>query len=159
LWELATGQEIRSLEGHSDAVSGVAYSSNGRHLASASEDLTVRVWDLDTNQAVLTFREHRGKIHGLAFSPDGRRIASGNEEHQSAMIGGVVIWDAANGSVKWRVQHKGPIWGVSFSPDGRYLASASADQTVKVWDAFRGGLVREMRQDSSVNQVAFSANA
>jgi WD40 repeat protein len=69
----------------------VAFSPDGRRLASASEDKTVRVWDAATGQQVLALRGHTGAVSCVAFSPDGRRLASASEDKT------VRVWDAASG--------------------------------------------------------------
>jgi WD40 repeat protein len=88
-----TYKDFRTLEGHVGYVWKVVFSRDGRYLASASWDSTVKVWDLDAPASTepITLRGHAGSIYGLAFSPDGRRLASGSGY---ANYGEVKVWDA-----------------------------------------------------------------
>jgi WD40 repeat protein/serine/threonine protein kinase len=133
VWDAATGQEVRALTGHTRLVLGVAFSPDGRRLASASEDGTVRVWDAASGAQVHALRGHTGPVQSVAFSPDGRRLASASGDRT------VRVWDAATGQEVLALRgHTDFVLGVAFSPDGRLLASASGDKTVRVWDAASG---------------------
>jgi tetratricopeptide (TPR) repeat protein len=77
-----------TLRGHTNGVFSVAYSPDGHRLASASDDMTVKVWDAATGQETLTLKGHTGPVSGVAFSPDGLHLASGCEDQT------VKIWDA-----------------------------------------------------------------
>jgi hypothetical protein len=130
----------------------VAFSPDGRRLASASYDGTVKLWDADTGQEVLTLRGHSGRVTSVAFSPDGRRLASANDD------GTVMLWDAATGQEVLTLRgHSYSVGSVAFSPDGRRLASANDDGTAKLWDADTGQEVLTLRGHSQrVSSVAFS---
>jgi WD40 repeat protein/tRNA A-37 threonylcarbamoyl transferase component Bud32 len=131
VWDNATGKEIFTLAGGGI---GVAYSPDGKLLASGSQEGTVRVWDADTGKELFTLRGHASAVSGVAFSPDGKRLASASADHT------VKLWDAGSGhEVLTLRDHNIPVASVAFSPDGRYLAAAGGRHgepgVVTVWDA------------------------
>ena len=129
VWDAETGAAVRTLRGHAGPLTGVAYSPDGRRLATAGGDQTVRVWDADTGAEVLVLRGHLDWTRGAAFSRDGGRIASAGAD------GTVRVWDAETGRGLFVLRgHSQPVLGVAYSPDGTRLATAGGDQTVKVWD-------------------------
>jgi tRNA A-37 threonylcarbamoyl transferase component Bud32 len=142
---------LLTLTGHTDEVTGVAWSPDSKRLASASTDGTVKVWDAETGQQGLTLRGHTGPVAAVAWSPDGKRLASASADGTVKVW--KVFWDARTGQEVLTFRgHTDWVCGVAWSPDGSRLASASADRTVKVWDATTGqvaltltGHTREVR--------------
>jgi WD40 repeat protein/serine/threonine protein kinase len=152
LWDAATGKEVLRLRGHTDFVVIVAFTPDGRRLASASADKTVKLWELASGQEYLSLKGLTSQVHTLAFSPDGSHLATALSD------GTVKLWDAASGVELLTFRgHTSAVNSVAFSPDGKRLASGSSDTTVRLWDAASG---RELLQfkghTSSVCGVAFS---
>ncbi|MGH9752663.1 MAG: WD40 repeat domain-containing protein [Blastocatellia bacterium] len=80
LWDAQTGQELATLEGHDFDVYSVAFSPNGKTLASGSGDNTIKLWDPQTGQELATLKGHGRRVRSVAFSPDGKTLASGSED-------------------------------------------------------------------------------
>src|SRR6202042_1361527 len=149
---LQSSQVRATLRGHSDVVRGVAFSPDGKHIATASDDQTAKVWDAETGKELLTLRGHSDSVIGVAFSPDGKRLATASADQTAK------VWDAESGKELLTLRgHSGPVDSVAFSPDGKRLATASGDKTAKVWDAGSGKELLTLRGHSDyVYGVAFS---
>ena len=121
----------RILAGQRAGVHAVAYSPDGRWVASASEDGAVGLWEREDARSFRLLQGHTDDVRSLAFSPDGARLASAGDDHL------VQVWSRLDQEQPDREQvgrHQGGVWTVAFSPDGRRLASAGADHAIQVWD-------------------------
>jgi WD40 repeat protein/tetratricopeptide (TPR) repeat protein len=148
LWGAGNGQEVLRLQGHTNSVWGVAFSPEGRWLASASSDRTVRLWDAQTGQLVRTLPGHTQSVSHVAFSADGRRLLSGSQDGQAK------LWDVHRGELLLTLEGQ----GLALSPDGRRLATrGDPNHTIKLWDAESGREQRTLRGHTNlVSSVAFS---
>ncbi|KAK3940931.1 hypothetical protein QBC46DRAFT_287372 [Diplogelasinospora grovesii] len=139
IWDASSGACIKTLEGHSDWVTSVAFSPDGTQVASASDDATVKIWDASSGACIKTLEGHSGSVKSVAFSPDGTQVASAADDAT------VKIWDASSGAcIKTLEGHSGWVNSVAFSPDGTQVASAADDATVKIWDASSGACVKTL---------------
>jgi WD40 repeat protein len=144
---------LRTLEGHSNWVMGVAVSPDGRRAISASRDNTLKMWDLETGHELRTLKRHSGGVNGVAVSSDWRRAVVPDGRT-------LKVWDLETGRELRTVKgHSGSVRGVALSPDGRRAVSAADDKTLKVWDVETGCELRTLEGHSgSVRGVALSPN-
>ncbi|MBE7472068.1 MAG: hypothetical protein DPW09_18805 [Anaerolineae bacterium] len=141
-----------TLSGHTAWVNSVAWSPDGKQLASASDDQTIIIWDVASDQPVLTLEGHTDMINNVAWSPDGKQLASASFDQT------IIIWDVATGQqVTVLSGHSDAVLSVAWSPDGKQLASASSDQTVILWDVTTDKLITRLSSHTNpVVSVAWS---
>jgi WD40 repeat protein len=132
LWDVANRRPIGPpLTGHTDGVTSLAFSPDGKLLASGSWDKTIRLWDVaDRRQQGTQLAEHTGTVSSVAFSPDGKLLASGSWDKT------IRFWDVATHRLSGAplVGHTNIVRSVAFSPDGKTFASGSVDTTIILWD-------------------------
>jgi WD40 repeat protein/energy-coupling factor transporter ATP-binding protein EcfA2 len=141
-------------------VRAVAFSQDGRYLATAGRDHTARVWEVSTGREITRIHHGRelysggpifGEVKAVAFSPDGRYVASAGDDQMA------YVHEALSGKRVASMAHEGGYVGaVIFSPDGSYLATASGDRTARVWKATSGEEVVRLTHNGIVKAVAFS---
>ena len=127
--------EILTLQGHTSAVTSVAYSPDGSHIVSGSRDKTIRVWNPTTGQCTAgPFQGHTATVTSVAYSPDGSHIVSGSWDNT------IRVWNPTTGQCM-----AGPFQGhtetvssVAYSPDGSHIVSGSRDNTIRVWNPTTG---------------------
>jgi len=128
LWNLNTGAPAR-LTKHTDQVLDLAFSPDGRRIATAGVDRSVIIWNATTGAVLKTLIGHTHAVNGVEFSPDGRLLATAGHDQT------VRLWDATTGApLATLTGHTGWVRAARFSPDGRTLATASHDQTIILWD-------------------------
>jgi WD40 repeat protein len=127
-------QEPRALKGHAASIEALRWSPDGKRLASASSDKTVKIWDADNGREIHTLKGHGSAVTGVAWSPDSKRLASSSPTPE----GELKVWDAEKEEESFTLKGHRNVRSVAWSPDGMRLASASTDKSVKVWDAEKG---------------------
>ncbi|GAC1450406.1 MAG: hypothetical protein NVSMB9_34830 [Isosphaeraceae bacterium] len=132
-WDVETGRMRSSLRGHSDAIMAVAFSPDGKTLASASRDRSVKLWDVATGRLRARLGVGNVPVAALAFSPEGTTLATGWGD------GVVRLWQVDSGEALAALKgHEQGVTCLAYSPDGKILASAGLDRTLRLRDGATG---------------------
>ena len=134
LFRLEDRQPCLYLKGHLENtfVTSLAFSLDGKFLASTSMDYTVKLWDIQTGKCLKTLQGHQDWIWTVAFSPNGQTIASGGDDNT------IRLWNIDTEDCRVLESDSGWVWGVAFNPEGNIIASAGYDSTIRLWSANTG---------------------
>jgi WD40 repeat protein len=137
-WDVASGEVILIISGHTDRILDVAISPDGQTALSASADKTLILWNLETGEAIRTFSGHTFVVNTIAFSPDGQTVLSGScrqEKRATECVQGeIILWDVKTGEILHTfIGHTDRVSSVAFSPDGQSALSVSPDNTAILW--------------------------
>jgi hypothetical protein len=130
IWDVETGQELRTLRDHSDSIYALAFSPDGNFLVSVSADRAVKVWEVASGRRLYTLSDATDWLYAVAFSPDGKHLAAGGVDRS------IRVWEVnAEGGrlVQSAFAHEGPIVRLAYSRDGKTLYSLGEDRVAKAW--------------------------
>jgi WD40 repeat protein len=152
-WSLAQEPKLQAtLHGHTGEVWAVAFSADGKTLASGSTDSTVKLWEVGPGKVRTTIKDTRDAIESVALSPDGKTLGIGTGNYSR-------LWDLQTGQE--RVRLKGTALGsnarsIAFSPDGKIFAVGGFPPWISLWDVATGKLLRTLQYGDQILSVAFS---
>jgi WD40 repeat protein len=127
MWNLENNQEIANLQGHKEMVNAVAFTHDGKILASGSQDKTIRLWDTDMAKELAVLKGHTGAVNSLVFTKDGKTLISGSYDRT------IKIWDVEKRKeLKTLKAEPDAIWAIALTPDEKTIAAATYGD-VKLW--------------------------
>lgn len=144
------------LEAHLDLVHDVAFSSDGKLLATTGYDRLIKLWDVAAGKEVRTLKDHSDAVYGLAFRPDGKLLASASADRA------VKVWDVATGRRLYTLGEATDwLYAVAWAPDGKRLAAAGIDKSIRVWDVDENGgrIVQSVfAHEGPITRLAYAAD-
>jgi len=158
IWDVATGTQLRSLDGLSNQVASVAYSPNGKTVAIGTYSGAIKLWDTTTSE-IRELIGHRSWVKSMAFTSDGQTLVSGSFDNT------VRVWDTSTGKSRESVTNRGPsdvtesinqINAIALSSNDRVIASGGGDGIIRLWDVATGKELRSLSGHTSrVKSLAF----
>ncbi len=137
LWDVKTGQLVRTFQGYSSSVRSAVFSPDGKYLLTGNGE-TLNLWDAQTGREVYAVKAHSDSVTSVAYSPDGRYAVSGSWDKN------IKLWEISTGKeLRTFHGHRDSINSVAFSPDGRHVLSGSWDRTARIWEIATG---RELKR-------------
>ncbi len=152
LWEVTTGNCLRTLIGHTNSVLSVAFNNESTILASGSDDCTIRLWEVKTGNCLRTLIGHTRWVNSVAFNNESVMLASGSRDNT------IRLWEVKTGNnVRTLTGHTHWVNSVAFNKESDMLASGSDDDTIRLWDVKTGNCLRMLTgHTNSVRSVAFN---
>lgn len=148
LWDAATGELLRTFNGHLSTLHAVAFSPDGAMLATGGYNRKMILWDVNTGAEIFSLAGHTGTIFSAAFSPDGMRLVT------TADDGTLRVWDVKPQHEDLAISNLNGTWGIQFNPQGSQLAIITGG-ALKIWDAVTGRELRTL-SDSGITSIAYS---
>ena len=154
IWDWRNGRQVAECSGFKDKVWAIAFSPDGKLIATGSYDHSVRLWDAKSGAAVRQFGSIGERANSVTFSPDGTKLAAAYDK------GTLIVWDLKSGVTVFKVQHhNSDVNSVAYSPDGKLMASGSKDRTIAIIDASSGRLLNRLSgHTKSAYHLVFSPN-
>ncbi len=141
---------------HQDSIQDLAFSPDGKILASCGYDRLIKLWDVTAKKELRVLKDHSDSVYGIAFSPDGKLLAS------AAADRAVKVWDVARGTRLYTLGESTDwLYAVAWSPDGRHLAAGGVDRSIRVWQVSpQGGKIAHsvFAHEAAVLRLAYTAD-
>ncbi|MBN2089403.1 AAA family ATPase [candidate division KSB1 bacterium] len=154
IWNVFSGKQIRSFKEHLLETFDVAFSSDGKLIASASADSTIQIWEVSSGKKIGTLLGHTGDVLSLAFNPCKKILVSASSDST------ICLWDLLTlKKLSTLIGHTASVTSVAFSQDGQMVVSGSMDTTVRVWNTMTGNQIGLLKNhNAGLNAVMFSPN-
>lgn len=145
---------VQVLGRKSHTINCLAWSPDGKTIATAGDDCTIWLWDVASGEIKQEFEGHMGRVLSVDWSPNGNLLASGGSDRT------VRVWEVETGKARQVLEgHTDIVWSVGWSPDGKQVASGGYDRKVMVWEAVKGELKQELiGHTASVRTLSWSPN-
>jgi hypothetical protein len=152
VWDALTGAVLHDLQGHEGLSTALAFSPDGKLLATGGNDATARIWNPGTGHQIAQLRGHTGQVNSVLFSPDVKLLLTASDDRTAR------IWSVSTGAgLSVLKGHTDNVRSAEFSPDGRWALTASSDGTARLWDSESGRMVMELSgHDDSLFSARFS---
>jgi WD40 repeat protein len=154
--ERVTGSRIKEFNaaggGHTDKITALVVSPDGKTLITGGEDNTIRIWDVSSGKVIRVLQGHQGFINSLTLSRDGQTLVSASRDHT------IRVWLLdLNDTHRSLNDHTASVWSAVYSPDGTLAASAGADRKIRIWNTETGAITAELPGHSiAVTALAFN---